>query len=423
MRRQQLIEATIEYWPAAAMPRPPWRTSPRPPGCPAGLSISTSKARRSCWSRPCGRSPQNIAPTWRSALAMAGDSPAERLEAILSADSTTWSAPRASLPPGAPSGPRPRAARPISNIAAPMTRNIRRPSPASSSEIIAEGGYPYDAARIARGLEAMMEGIWLDMMTMQSPITREEGVKTVYRQPRRLLPAAFHGGRRESAAHERRGRRRWRLCPTPCPPPPSKWARRVRAFVVAELVPYEEHAELNQGRLPDGVAQRHQRLALELGLSRIDVPRRFGGLAFPCSPRSPSPRRSGQVTNALSWCFPEAPAWMFDAFDAGQIDRYALPMMRRPAPHLLRDHRGGGRLRSLRHRHHRHPRGRFLCRFRHEMARYELQFGPFGDRSGAARQRPPCRRPQPVLLPDRCAGPHRQSARPPMPTPTTTITR
>jgi hypothetical protein len=25
----------------------------------------------------------------------------------------------------------------------------------------------------------MMEGIWLDMMTMQSPITREEGMKTV----------------------------------------------------------------------------------------------------------------------------------------------------------------------------------------------------------------------------------------------------
>ena len=35
-------------------------------------------------------------------------------------------------------------------------------------------------------------------------------------------------------------------------PAAEHWARRVRAFVVEELVPYEEHAELNQGRLPDG---------------------------------------------------------------------------------------------------------------------------------------------------------------------------
>ena len=106
------------------------------------------------------------------------------------------------------------------------------------------------------------------------------------------------------------------------------WARRVRAFVEQELVPYEEHAELHQGRLPDGVAQHHQRLALELGLSRIDVPRRFGGLALPMLTQVAIAEVLGGVTNALSWCFPEAQAWMFEAFDAGQIDRYALPMMR-----------------------------------------------------------------------------------------------
>jgi len=36
----------------------------------------------------------------------------------------------------------------------------------------------------------------------------------------------------------------------------------------------------------------------------------------------------GRVTNALSWCFPEAQKWMFEACTREQIDAYILPMMR-----------------------------------------------------------------------------------------------
>ena len=116
--------------------------------------------------------------------------------------------------------------------------------------------------------------------------------------------------------------------PYALPPEAVAWARRVRAFVDSELVPYEQHAELNGGTLPDGVAERHERLALELGLSRTDVPRQFGGLGLTILTQVAISEQLGRVTNALSWCFPEAQAWMFEAFDADQIDRYALPMMR-----------------------------------------------------------------------------------------------
>jgi acyl-CoA dehydrogenase len=108
----------------------------------------------------------------------------------------------------------------------------------------------------------------------------------------------------------------------------ADWARRVRAFVDRELVPHEEYAELNDGKLPDGVAERHERLALELGLSRLDVPRQDGGLALPILTQVAIAEQLGRVTNALSWCFPEPQAWMFEAFNADQIDRYALPMTR-----------------------------------------------------------------------------------------------
>ena len=35
----------------------------------------------------------------------------------------------------------------------------------------------------------------------------------------------------------------------------------------------------------------------------------------------------GRVTNALSWCFPEAQSWMFDACSDEQIQEYILPLM------------------------------------------------------------------------------------------------
>ncbi|MET0482905.1 MAG: acyl-CoA dehydrogenase family protein [Aestuariivirgaceae bacterium] len=116
--------------------------------------------------------------------------------------------------------------------------------------------------------------------------------------------------------------------PFTLPPEAAAWARRVRNFVDGELVPCEEHAELNEGRLPEGVAERHEQLALQLGLSRADVPRRFGGLGLTILAQVAIAEQLGRVTNALSWCFPEAQAWMFEAFDADQIDRYALPLMR-----------------------------------------------------------------------------------------------
>ena len=49
------------------------------------------------------------------------------------------------------------------------------------SEIIAEGDYAErDPARIARAIDALLEGLWLDLITSYSPVSREESIKTVY---------------------------------------------------------------------------------------------------------------------------------------------------------------------------------------------------------------------------------------------------
>lgn len=46
-------------------------------------------------------------------------------------------------------------------------------------EMIAEGGYGHDPERTARALDALLEGLWLDLMTMEVPYTREEAVQTI----------------------------------------------------------------------------------------------------------------------------------------------------------------------------------------------------------------------------------------------------
>ncbi len=110
-------------------------------------------------------------------------------------------------------------------------------------------------------------------------------------------------------------------------PEARAWAAKARAFADEELMPCEVEAEMNAGRLPPGVAERHERLAVKMGLPRLDAPKSHGGLGLPMLTQVAVYEQLGRVTNALCWCCPEAQGWMFEAFSADQIERYAKPMM------------------------------------------------------------------------------------------------
>ncbi len=107
----------------------------------------------------------------------------------------------------------------------------------------------------------------------------------------------------------------------------TEWAAKARAFADTELMPYELEAEMNGGRLPTGVGERHERLAVEMGLPRMDAPRTHGGLELPVLAQVAVAEQLGRVTNGLSWCYPEAQSWMFEAFSPDQIERHAKAMM------------------------------------------------------------------------------------------------
>ena len=112
------------------------------------------------------------------------------------------------------------------------------------------------------------------------------------------------------------------------PPDAIAWRGKAKRLCTDELIRWEVHAEMNDGRLPEGVAERHEKLAIEMGFSRLGAPKRYGGLELPELTQVAAHEPLGGVTNALGWCFPDAQPWMFEAFNEDQIKRYVLPLMR-----------------------------------------------------------------------------------------------
>ncbi|MGH6948298.1 MAG: acyl-CoA dehydrogenase family protein [Kiloniellales bacterium] len=112
------------------------------------------------------------------------------------------------------------------------------------------------------------------------------------------------------------------------PPSARAWQEKLRRFVEAELMPWEIEAEMHDGWIPEEAAARHEKLAIEMGLSRMDAPKANGGLALPILEQAVIAEQIGRVTNALGWCYPEAQSWMFEACNSEQVERVIEPMMR-----------------------------------------------------------------------------------------------
>ena len=108
----------------------------------------------------------------------------------------------------------------------------------------------------------------------------------------------------------------------------QNWQKKARDYADNYLQPHEVEAELNEGVLPKEITQRNKARAIELGFTTIDVPKDYGGLELSKTEQVTIWEQLGRVTNALSWCFPEAQSWMFKACSKEQIEKYILPMMR-----------------------------------------------------------------------------------------------
>ncbi len=202
LRRQQLIDATIGAIARKGYAALTLADVARAAGLSGGIVNFHFESKEKLLVATLRHLAEEYRQNWQTALRTAGPSPAARLAALATADFNdvvctpdklaAWSA------FWAEAQNRPTYMEHCGANDAEFHLAVR----SIVSEIIAEGHYvERDAARIARAIDAILEGLWLDLITSYSPVTREEAVKTVYGCLNAFFPAHFSpaGLRREAA--------------------------------------------------------------------------------------------------------------------------------------------------------------------------------------------------------------------------------
>lgn len=111
----------------------------------------------------------------------------------------------------------------------------------------------------------------------------------------------------------------------PLPAGARAWQAKTRAFIDADLIPWEVHAEMHNGEIPAEAHARHVAKARELGISNMAVPKEMGGGGLSMIEQVVVQEQMGRVTNALSWCTGNVQPWMLKACSPHQIETWVKP--------------------------------------------------------------------------------------------------
>ena len=104
------------------------------------------------------------------------------------------------------------------------------------------------------------------------------------------------------------------------------WIETAESFL-KETKPWEVEAEMNNGKVPEEIDAKHRQMAIDLGLSSMDMTKSIGGKELSNLQQVAVWEVLGRSTNALTWCFSEPQKWMLEACNEEQIKKYILPIM------------------------------------------------------------------------------------------------
>jgi TetR/AcrR family transcriptional repressor of bet genes len=192
VRRQQLIEATLEVIARRGYSGTTLSEVAKAAGLSAGIVNFHFETKERLLAETLKYISDEYRALWQKALNdSAGKPPAFRLEAIMRSDfSAAVCAPRKLAAWGAFWGET--AGQPIySQYCSANDAEYQRLIEELCLKIIREGAYPYDAAHVARGFNALTEGLWLDMMTQAEPLPPEEALKTALACLQAFFPRHF----------------------------------------------------------------------------------------------------------------------------------------------------------------------------------------------------------------------------------------
>ena len=190
-RRQQLIEATIEVLATRGYSRTTLTEVAKAAGLSHGLVNFHFETKEKLLAETLMVLSEEYRENWMAALEAAGQGPARQLAAMLQADFN----PAICTPP--------RLAAWCSFWGEAQSRPIYQQTCGAKDDdythrleaicaaLCAEGGYGGDPVRIARVLRVTVEGVWLDMMTMARPYSRDEALATVMSSAQAHFPNHF----------------------------------------------------------------------------------------------------------------------------------------------------------------------------------------------------------------------------------------
>jgi transcriptional repressor BetI len=192
LRRQQLIDATITTIARKGYAALTLADVAKTAGLSGGIVNFHFESKEKLLVATLRQLAEEYRRNWQTALNQAGPSPAARLAALVKADFNdavctpvklaAWSA------FWAEAQNRPTYMEHCGANDAEFHATVC----AIVSQIIAQGAYAErDPERIARAVDALLEGLWLDLITSYSPVSREEAIKTVYSCLSALFPKHF----------------------------------------------------------------------------------------------------------------------------------------------------------------------------------------------------------------------------------------
>lgn len=178
-RRTQLIEATIRTLAARGYARTTLTEVAKTAGLSHGLVLFHFETKEKLLAETLAYLADEYRQNWEDALALAGPSPAEQLNALINADFN----PAICLPE--------RLAAWCSFWGEAQSRPLYQASCGEKDDaynrtledicarLSAEGDYGRDALTVSRMIRVTIEGVWLDMMTMANPYPRDEALAVV----------------------------------------------------------------------------------------------------------------------------------------------------------------------------------------------------------------------------------------------------
>lgn len=190
-RREQLIEATIETIAARGFARTTLTDVARLAGLSHGLVNFHFQSKEKLLTETLLYLAEEYRQNWTRALEAAGPAPVAQLDALLRADFEPAICTPSRLSAWCAFWGEAQCRPMYQEQCGSNDAEYIRVMESICARLIAAGDGHGDPARIARVLRVTIEGVWLDLMTMTTPYSRDEAQRTVYTSAAAFFPGHF----------------------------------------------------------------------------------------------------------------------------------------------------------------------------------------------------------------------------------------